>query len=118
MKKIIYILLVIVFFNCCFLSLYYLKIFNVLGLDKLLMLNISVFIISVIYSFVHSLFFIHKFNYYLNILVGLLIGSIYTLFIKNMILEEYLFLITYMSFLTTFISYSIYFEKKKDSVFK
>ena len=118
MKNIIYVLLVIVFFNCSFLTLYYLKIFSNLGLNNLFSINIGVLFVSYLYSFIYYRFFLHKFNFIFISFVGGILGLVSLLFFKNMNLEETLFIVTFSSFALTFLSYSIYFENKKELVFK
>ena len=124
MKKLSYILLVIVFFNIMIFSLYYLRIINHYSLvifnDSIdvLITNLILFFIMLVYSVFYQRFMIKKFNYFKVASLGLIIGIIFCLFFSNLIFEEYLFIALYTSFSFTFISYSVYFDLIKDKVFK
>ena len=118
MKKLTYILLVIVFFNCYFLTLYYLKIFDNLGIRELYFLNIGFSVGSYVYLLIYSRFFIYKFNFLLVSVVGFVLGIIVSMLFKIITIEEFLFLTTFVSISICFLSYSVYFEVKKELVFK
>lgn len=116
MRKIIYVLLVIVFFNCSFLTLYYLKILTNLNMNKLFEMNIILFIFSYLYSLIYAYYFKDKFNYLFILFITLFFPLPYLIFNK-LSLEEMLFIMTFSSFSFTFISYSIYFDNKKIYLF-
>ena len=118
MKKIIYILLVMAFFNCSFFVLYYLKVFNKLDISYLLTTNLSVFLFSVAMETLYSLLFINKFNYFFVAILGLLIGVVICFIVKGLLVEEYLFIVTFTSFALTFLTYNIYFDNKNEKMVK
>lgn len=124
MKNFLYIFLVIVFFNISIFSFYYLGTINHYSFNifnnyiDILITNLFIVILLVIYSFIYLKCLINKFNYFITMLVGLLIGIIISVCITNLIFEEYLYICLFSSFSLTFISYSIYFERIKDKVFK
>ena len=116
--------MVIVFFNIsifCFYSLgivkhYSFNIFN--GYLDILITNLILIIILFLYSNIYNKFLITKFNYLKIMIIGLVIGGIICLSIPNLIFEEYLYISLFTSFSLTFLSYSIYFDKIKEKVFK
>jgi len=118
MKRISYILLVIVFFNCAFLTMYYLKVFNKLELSNLLDMNIIVFLLTILALLIYTKLFISKFSFIFISILGLLIGLIISFIVKGLIVEEYLFIITFTSFSFTFLTYSIYFDNKNKEIVK
>lgn len=124
MKKFIYILMVIVFFNISIFCFYFLGIvkhysFNIFnGYLDILITNLILIIILFLYSNIYNKFLITKFNYLKIMIIGLVIGGIICLSIPNLIFEEYLYISLFTSFSLTFLSYSIYFDKIKEKVFK
>ena len=124
MKKFMFIFLAIVFFNVSVFSLYYLKIINYYGFKlmnnnfDILLTNLIYVLGLVLYMLIYSKFMINKFNYFKSGLLGIILGIIICFCIQGLLIEEYLFIILYSSFIITFISYSIYFDNVKDKVFK
>lgn len=124
MKKIMNIFLILVFFNICGFTLYYLKVidhFYFVILNNyidIFITNLIIIVLTFIYMNVYEKFMINKFNYITIMILGLLLGVGPCLIFKNLKIEEYLFIILYISFSITFISYSIYFETIKEEVFK
>ena len=124
MKKLLYILVVMVFFNLSVWLLYYLGLVSNTSLiifDNILDIVITncivVFILS-IYVIIYNKFLINRFNYWEIALIGIVVGSIISLFLNNITMQEKLFLICFSSFSFTFLSYDIYFDKVKKDVFK
>ena len=106
MKRLIYILAVIVFFNLSVICLYYLRVINSYGISffnawqDIFINNIIVFILSLIYSFLYSKYLIKKFNYFKCLVLGLLIGILISFINPNSIFEERLFVILFTGSIT------------------
>lgn len=124
MKRLIYILAVIVFFNLSVICLYYLRVINSYGIGffydwkDIFINNIVVFILSLIYSILYSKYLIRKFDYFKCLILGLVIGVLLAFINPSSIFEERLFVTLFTSFIVTFLSYSIYFDQVKNDVFK
>jgi DNA topoisomerase-1 len=96
----------------------YLKVFNKLDISYLLTTNLSVFLLSVVLETLYSLLFINKFNYFFVAIFGLLIGVVICFIVKGLLVEEYLFIVTFTSFALTFLTYNIYFDNKNEKMVK
>ena len=124
MKRLMYIFLVIVFFNVSIFSFYYFgtishysfNIFN--NTIDIIITNLIVACILFFYSEIYIRYLITKFNYFLTMAMGLILGIIISVCIPNLMFEEYLYICLFSSFALTFVSYSIYFDSIKDKVFK
>jgi hypothetical protein len=124
MKKLIYILVVLVFFFIGSFSLYYLgvisnyylSIFDNYILDVITTVVI-LFLFFYLYSLIYEAILINKFNYLRIMIMGFVVGFMISLIVYDLKIEEYIFMILFTSFAFTFISYSIYFERIKTEVF-
>ena len=92
--------------------------FNKLDISYLLTTNLSVFLLSVAMETLYSLLFINKFNYFFVAIFGLLIGVVICFIVKGLLVEEYLFIVTFTSFALTFLTYNIYFDNKNEKMVK
>jgi len=119
MKRLIYILLVIVFFNISVGVLYYLGVLNRFynNFKEGILTNVIFIIILSLYALIYVKFMINKFNYFKVMILGIIIGIVVGIPIE-LSFEEYLFVSLFTSFSFTFISYSIYFDEVKDNVFR
>ena len=124
MKKVSYVLLVLVFFNLSINLLYYLQVVNYNAIKifdnyfDVLFTNILLIILIVIYMFIYLRFMIERFNYFKSVILGVIIGIVICVLYRGLAFEEYLFIVLSSALITTFISYSLYFERIKDEVFK
>ena len=124
MKRLMNIFLAIVFFNLSVFTFYYLgiiKSYSLTILDNnfdILITNVVFLILICTYSFIYEKFLIDRFNYLKIMVLGLLLGIIISLFMPRLIFQEYLYIVLFTSFIVTFVSYNIYFDKVKDKVFK
>ena len=124
MKSLMYIFMVIVFFNISIFSFYYFGTINHYSFNifnnpiDILITNMIIISILILYGLIYIKYLISKFNYFTTMIVGLILGIIISLCIPNLIFEEYLYICLFSSFSLTFISYSIYFSSIKDKVFK
>lgn len=127
MNKVSYVIMSILFFNVFFVFNYYFKIVNFLYLDfvfenrvlQFLFVNFFVVIFDVIFIILYNFFKLYKFSYFIIILVGFLIGALFSFFIlkKGYELCDYLAIISYGVINVLFLSYSLYFEKERKKVF-
>ena len=124
MKKVSYVLLVLVFFNLSINLLYYLQVVNYNAIKifdnylDVLFTNILLIILIVIYMFIYLRFMMERFNYFKSVILGAIIGIGICFLYRGLAFEEYLFIVLSSALITTFISYSLYFERIKDEVFK
>ena len=124
MKKVSYVLLVLVFFNLSINLLYYLQVVNYNAIKifdnylDVLFTNVLLIMLIVIYMFIYLRFMIERFNYFKSVILGVIIGIVICVLYRGLAFEEYLFIVLSSALITTFISYSLYFERIKDEVFK
>ena len=124
MKKVSYVLLVLVFFNLSINLLYYLQVVNYNAIKifdnyfDVLFTNILLIILIVIYMFIYLRFMMERFNYFKSVILGAIIGIGICFLYRGLAFEEYLFIVLSSALITTFISYSLYFGRIKDEVFK
>ena len=124
MKKLVYILINIVFLNLSVWLLYYLGLVNNTSLIifdnslDILITNVTAVSIYGFYILIYRKVLIHKFNYWKIAVLGLVVGLLIVFLLKSITFQEKLFLVLFSSFSLTFLSYSIYFEEIKENVFR
>lgn len=126
-EKISYIVMSVLFYNIMFIFLYYFKIVSylyvdVFNLNKYLLIiinNLFVVFYDILFICVYEVLKLYKLSYFFISLLGVLIGSIFSviLFGFNRDISDYLAIISYSVINTIFLAYSLYFEKYKIKVF-
>lgn len=128
-NKISYLVMSLVFFNVLFVFYYYFKIVNFLYIDflnfnklvNILFTNLLILTINIVYMGIFYCLKFRKFSYVFSVVIGFIIGVIISVFVlsnKGYEVVDYLGIISYFVINFVFISYSLYFEKEKELVFK
>lgn len=128
-NKLSYIVMSLLFFNLLFIFFYYFKIVNFLYIDfvninklvNVLLTNVFVIAFDVFYMILYRVIKLERLSYLFTTLLGVIIGglvSVLILGINNHEVIDYLGIISFFTIDTLFFSYSLYFEKDKEFVFK
>jgi len=119
----------LIFFNLLFIVYYYFKIVNFLYIDfvgintlvNILFSNLFIIVFDVLYIILYKVINLDKLSYLLTSFLGVIIGVLYSFLLLGFNGYEaidYLGIISFFTINTLFISYSLYFEKEKEFVFK
>lgn len=128
-NKISYVVASLIFFNLLFIFYYYFKIVNFLYIDfvrintlvNILITNLFIITFNVLYIILYKVIKLDRLSYLFTILLGGIIGGLFSVLIlgvNNYEAIDYLGVISFFTINTLFISYSLYFEKEKELVFK
>lgn len=128
-NKVSYVIMSLLFFNLLFIFYYYFKIVNFLYINfisvnafvNIFVTNLFIIILDVIYIILYKIVKLEKLSYWVTTFLGVIIGgmvSFLVLGIKGHEAIDYLGIISFFTINTVFISYSLYFEKEKEFVFK
>lgn len=94
--------------------------FNFNKLVNLLLTNLLIFMFDIIFIVSYELFKFRKFSYFFMVLIGCFVGIVVSVFLLDdgYGFVEYLGVISYFIIDVVFLSYSLYFDEIKNSVFE
>ena len=128
-NKISYIIMSLIFFNLLFVFYFYFKIVNFLYIDfvgvntfvNVLVSNLVIVVLDALYIVLYRLIKLEKLSYFWTSFIGVITGFLFSFLLlrfKEYEVIDYLGIVSFFTINTLFISYSLYFEKEKELVFK